>query len=94
MKPPITTSCERSHPLPQDLRTPAGRLVTTTGDAPRTISTGLFGTSSGTAYLPVHPSLVVEARAEGTVLAFTNRLRPTVQRLRPDLTPDDLTPSP
>lgn len=83
-----------SHPLPQNLRTPAGHLVTTTGDAPRTISTGLFGTGSGTPYLPVHPSLVVEIQAEGTVLAFTNRLRPTVQRLRPDLTPDDLAPSP
>ncbi|WP_309116019.1 hypothetical protein [Saccharothrix sp.] len=83
-----------SHPLPQNLRTPAGHLVTTTGDAPRTISTGLFGAGAGTEYLPVHPSLVVEVRAEGAVLAFSNRLRPTVQRLRPDLTPDDLTPSP
>jgi hypothetical protein len=37
-----------------------------------------------------HPTLVVEAEAEASVITFTARLRPRVHRLRPDLDPDDI----
>ena len=49
----------------------------------------MFG-GTDTTYLPVHPTLVVELRAEGSVPAFANRLRSSVQRLRPHLAVDDL----
>ncbi|MGW4489869.1 hypothetical protein ACWEOE_39315 [Amycolatopsis sp. NPDC004368] len=42
----------------------------------------------------MHPTLVVEVRAETSVLAFTNRQRPHVHRLRLDLSPGDVAPEP
>lgn len=82
-----------SLPLPPRLRTEAGHHVEATGEPPVRLSTGIFGRGR-TEYHPVHPTLVVEARTEPTVHAFANRLRPTVHRLRLDLTLDDLDPRP
>lgn len=79
-----------SLPLRSDLRVEAGRHLISTGDPPKKIFSGLFGASSETEYYPVRPTLVVEILAEASVLAFTNRQRPQVHRLRLDLTPDDL----
>jgi ATP-dependent DNA ligase len=79
-----------SQALPLPLRAQAGEHLTLTGGPPKRISTGIFGTPRWTEYHPVRPTLVVDIRAEGAVLAFTSRLRPQVQRLRPDLTSADV----
>lgn len=77
-----------SLPLPPAVRDVAARHVESTGE-PRQRLPGVLG-SAGTQYQPVHPSLVVEAETEATVMTFTARLRPRVHRLRPDLTPQDV----
>jgi ATP-dependent DNA ligase len=81
-----------SHPLPTTLRAQARPHLYLTGEPPVRVSTGQFGGRGETEYKPVHPTLVVEVEAEGSVLAFASRLRPTVHRLRPDLTLADLQP--
>lgn len=48
----------------------------------------------GSEYAPVHPTLVVEAEAEATVMTFSAGLRPAsphprIPRFRIDLTPAD-----
>ncbi len=78
-----------SLPLPPALRDAAAALVEATGE-PRRRLPGVLG-SEGTEYLPVHPTLVVEAEAEATVMTFAGRLRPRVHRLRPDLTAAEVT---
>lgn len=81
-----------SQPLSAALRAQAGPRLDLTGEPPARVSAGQFGRGE-TEYKPVHPTLVVEIEAEGSVHAFTSRLRPTVHRLRPDLTPADLYPA-
>ncbi|WIX82838.1 hypothetical protein QRX50_19685 [Amycolatopsis carbonis] len=81
-----------SHALSDALRAEAGPHLALTGEGSRKISTGVFGRPSVTEYRPVHPSLVVEVRAESSVLVFTNRQRPRVHRVRLDLSPDDVVP--
>ncbi len=81
-----------SHALPPLLRAQAAEHLTVIDGPPKRISTGLFGTPRWTEYRAVRQTLVVEVRAEGAVLAFTSRIRPQVQRLRPDLTPQDVAP--
>ncbi|WP_112231793.1 DNA ligase-like domain-containing protein [Lentzea atacamensis] len=82
-----------SQPLSPALRAQAGPHLALTGEPPVRVSTGQFGRGE-TEYKPVHPTLVVEVEVEGSVHAFTNRLRPTVHRLRSDLTLADLYPAP
>lgn len=79
-----------SLPLSPALRDATAAHVESTGEPRRRLAPVLG--SEGTEYQPVHPTLVVEAEAEATVLTFTARLRPRVHRLRPDLNPDDVTP--
>ncbi|NKE62851.1 hypothetical protein FXN61_41475 [Lentzea sp. PSKA42] len=79
-----------SQPLSPTVRAQAGPHLDLTGEPPVRVSTGQFGSRGETEYKPVHPRLVVEVEAEGFVHAFTNRLRPTVHRVRPDLTLADL----
>ncbi|WP_434445321.1 hypothetical protein [Lentzea sp. E54] len=81
-----------SQPLSPALRAEAGPHLDITGEPPARVSTGQFGSRGETEYKPVHPTLVVEVEAEGSVHAFTNRLRPTVYRLRPDVDVADLQP--
>ncbi|WP_091305610.1 hypothetical protein [Amycolatopsis tolypomycina] len=77
-----------SLPLASALRTEVGARVRLTGEPAVQVSTGVFGRGH-TDYLPVQPDLVVEVEAESSVESFTNRLRPRVYRVRPDLRPDD-----
>jgi ATP-dependent DNA ligase len=78
-----------SLPLPPAFRDEAARHVTPTGEPRRRLPTTVLG-QEGSEYVPVHPTLVVEAEAEATVVTFTARLRPRVHRFRTDLTPSDL----
>jgi hypothetical protein len=82
-----------SQALPPALGADAGEHVVLTNGPPGRISAGMFGASHSTEYRPVQPTLVVEIRAEASVLAFTSRLRPAVYRLRLDLDPADIEPS-
>jgi hypothetical protein len=75
-----------SLPLPPAFRDEAARHVHPTGEPRRRMPTTVLG-HDGTEYLPVHPTLTVEAEAEATVVTFTARLRPRVHRLRPGLVP-------
>jgi ATP-dependent DNA ligase len=77
-----------SLPLPPALRDAAAVHVTSTGEPRRRLAPVLG--SEGTEYQPVHPTLVVEAEAEASVVTFTARLRPRVHRLRPDLDPREV----
>ncbi len=79
-----------SLPLAPALRAQVGGHVTVTGDPPVRVSTGVFG-HGHTLYQPVLPELVVEVEAEVSVESFTNRLRPRVHRVRPDLGTEDVT---
>lgn len=81
-----------SLPLAPSMQGQAGPHLTFTDEPPARVSTGQFGSRSDTEYKPVHPTLIVEVEAEGSVHAFSNRLHPTVHRLRPDLTVADLQP--
>jgi hypothetical protein len=58
---------------------PRGRLASTMG-------------AEGAEYQPVHPTPVVEAEADATVMTFSACLRPRIHRLRTDLTPADVEP--
>ena len=78
-----------SLPLPPAFRDEAAGLVTPTGEPRRRLPTTVLG-QQGSEYVPVHPTLVVEAEAEATVASFTARLRPRIHRFRTDLTPADL----
>lgn len=80
-----------SLPLQSVLRDAAVGHVRSTGE-PRRRLPPVLG-SEGTEYQPVHPTLVVEAEAEASVITFTARLRPRVHRLRLDLTPTDVSPA-
>ncbi|MBB4911497.1 ATP-dependent DNA ligase [Actinophytocola algeriensis] len=80
-----------SLPLPPMFRDEAARYVTPTGEPRRRLPTTVLG-QEGSEYVPVHPTLVVEAEAEATVMTFTARLRPRIHRFRTDLTPTDLRP--
>lgn len=78
-----------SLPLPPALRDEAAGLVVPTGEPRRRLPTTVLG-QEGSEYVPVHPTLVVEAEAEATVMTFTARLRPRIHRFRTDLTVADL----
>ena len=78
-----------SLPLPPTFRDEAAHLVTPTGEPRRRLPTTVLG-HEGSEYVPVHPTLVVEAEAEATVMTFTARLRPRIHRFRTDLIPADL----
>ncbi len=78
-----------SLPLPPAFRDEAAGLVTPTGEPRRRLPTTVLG-QEGSEYVPVHPTLVVEAEAEATVMTFTARLRPRIHRFRTDLAPTDL----
>lgn len=82
-----------SLPLPPPFRDAAGRQVAATGEPVRRLPGTVLG-HLGAEYLPVHPGLVVEIEAEPTISSFANRTRPRVHRLRPDLRPGDVVPSP
>jgi len=81
-----------SLPLQPALRDAVATHVTSTGEPRRRLAPVLG--SDGTEYQPVHPTLVVEAEAEASVVTFTARLRPRVHRLRPDVNPEDITAEP
>ena len=81
-----------SLPLPPAFRDEAAGLVVPTGEPRRRLPTTVLG-QEGSEYVPVHPTLVVEAEAEAAVMTFTARLRPRIHRFRTDLTPADLDPS-
>lgn len=78
-----------SLPLSPGFRDEAARHVTPTGEPRRQLPTTVLG-HEGSEYQPVHPTLVVEAEAEATVMTFTARLRPRIHRFRADLTPAEL----
>jgi ATP-dependent DNA ligase len=78
-----------SLPLSATFRDEAAHLVTPTGEPRRRLPTTVLG-HEGSEYVPVHPTLVVEAEAEATVMTFTARLRPRIHRFRTDLIPADL----
>ena len=80
-----------SLPLSPAFRDEAARHVTPTGEPRRRLPTTVLG-HEGSEYQPVHPTLLVEAEAEATVMTFTARLRPRIHRFRTDLTLDDLVP--
>jgi ATP-dependent DNA ligase len=82
-----------SLPLPPPFRDAAGRKVAATGEPVRRLPDAAPG-HLGAEYLPVHASLVVEVEAEPAISSFANRARPRVHRLRPDLRPADVVPSP
>ncbi len=78
-----------SLPLAPAFRDEAAGLVIPTGEPRRRLPTTVLG-HEGSEYVPVHPTLVVEAEAEATVTTFTARLRPRIHRFRTDLTAADL----
>ncbi|MFL6123145.1 hypothetical protein [Actinophytocola sp.] len=80
-----------SLPLPPAFRDEAAQRNRPTHEPRRRLPTAVFG-HEGTLYQPVHPTLVVEAEADATVMTFSARLRPRVHRLRPDLAPEDVHP--
>jgi ATP-dependent DNA ligase len=80
-----------SLPLPPSFRDSAARHVMATGEPIRRLPGTVLG-HQGAEYLPVHPRLVVEVEAEPTITTFTNRTRPRVHRLRPELHPADVEP--
>jgi ATP-dependent DNA ligase len=78
-----------SLPLPPKFRDAAGLHVVPTGEPVRHLHGTVFG-HQGAEYLPVRPTLVVEAEGDPTIVSFTNRTRPRIHRLRPDLRPDQV----
>lgn len=78
-----------SRPLSPALRTAAGQHVTSAGEPRQQLPGGILG-HEGTEYQPVQPTLVVEAETQPTVTTFSDRLRPRVHRLCPDLTVTDI----
>ncbi len=81
-----------SLPLSPALRDAAARHVMATGEPVRRLPGAVLG-HQGAEYLPVRPNLVVEVEAEPTISTFSNRTRPRVHRLRPELDPGDVEPS-
>ena len=78
-----------SLPLPPAFRDQAGDHTMPTGEPVSRLPGTVLG-HPGAEYLPVHPTLVVEAEADPTIFTFSNRTRPRVHRLRPDLHPEQI----
>ncbi|WP_410583825.1 hypothetical protein [Amycolatopsis sp. lyj-108] len=78
-----------SQPITPEIASEVAGQVRLTGEPPQKVSSGVFGRGQ-TQFRPVIPDVVVEVRVEATIATFTNRLRPKVHRVRPDLTVHDL----
>ncbi|GAB3396913.1 hypothetical protein [Amycolatopsis echigonensis] len=78
-----------SQPVAPEIASEVAGQVRLTGEPLQKVYSGVFGRGQ-TQFRPVKPGVVVEVRVEASVAIFTNRLRPTVHRVRPGLSVRDL----